>query len=183
MLNITVDWTWTWWVVLVMIVDITIRALSPSTNDPTTAVHGLSHVSALLGELVAHPPRPSAFRDDDGHVYIADRAKDMLIYKGYNVYPRELEEILVTHPDVAQAAVVAREAGVVGQEPVAFVVARDGREVDVDAVMTYVAEQVLPYKKIRDVVVIDALPTSAAGKIQKVALRTRLRESEELHHA
>ncbi|MCM3894779.1 acyl--CoA ligase [Gordonia sputi] len=124
-----------------------------------------------------------AFRDDDGHVYIADRAKDMLIYKGYNVYPRELEEILVTHPDVAQAAVVAREAGVVGQEPVAFVVARDGREVDVDAVMTYVAEQVLPYKKIRDVVVIDALPTSAAGKIQKVALRTRLRESEELHHA
>ena len=48
------------------VVDITIRALSPSTNDPTTAVHGLSHVSALLGELVAHPPRPSAFRDDDG---------------------------------------------------------------------------------------------------------------------
>lgn len=48
------------------VVDITIRALSPSTNDPTTAVHGLSHISALLGELVARPPRPEAFRDDDG---------------------------------------------------------------------------------------------------------------------
>ncbi|NED62827.1 long-chain fatty acid--CoA ligase, partial [Streptomyces sp. SID10244] len=46
-----------------------------------------------------------AYRDDDGYLYICDRAKDMLIYKGYNVYPRELEEILVTHPDVASAAV------------------------------------------------------------------------------
>jgi uncharacterized membrane protein len=50
------------------VVDIAVRALSPGTNDPTTAVHGLSHVSALLGELVAHPPRPSAYRDDGGVV-------------------------------------------------------------------------------------------------------------------
>lgn len=112
-----------------------------------------------------------AFRDDDGYVYIADRAKDMLIYKGYNVYPRELEELLVTHPDIAQAAVVGRDAGAVGQEPVAFVVARDGHRIDDDAVREFVAEQVLPYKKIRDVFSVDALPTSAAGKIQKVALR------------
>ncbi len=115
-----------------------------------------------------------AYRDDDGYLYICDRAKDMLIYKGYNVYPRELEEILVTHPDVASAAVVAREVGGVGQEPVAFLVPKDGHTIDKDAVAAFVAEQVLPYKKIRDVVVVDALPTSAAGKVQKVALRERL---------
>ncbi|MEP9392850.1 class I adenylate-forming enzyme family protein [Gordonia sp. VNK1] len=115
-----------------------------------------------------------AYLDDDGHLYICDRAKDMLIYKGYNVYPRELEEILVTHPDISSAAVVAREVGAKGQEPVAFVVAEGGHHVDPDAVIGFVAEQVLPYKKIRDVIVVDALPTSAAGKIQKVALRAQL---------
>ncbi|MFW0785510.1 AMP-binding protein [Gordonia sp. CPCC 206044] len=115
-----------------------------------------------------------AFRDDDGYLYICDRAKDMLIYKGYNVYPRELEEILVTHPDVGSAAVVAREAGSVGQEPVAFLVPKPGHVVDPEVVQAFVAEQVLPYKKIRDVFIVDALPTSAAGKIQKVALRERL---------
>ncbi|QGP87437.1 AMP-binding protein [Gordonia sp. 135] len=115
-----------------------------------------------------------AFRDADGYIYICDRAKDMLIYKGYNVYPRELEEILVTHPDVAAAAVVGREAGPVGQEPVAFLVPKGGHVIDEDAVAAFVAEQVLPYKKIRDVVVVEELPTSAAGKVQKVALRERL---------
>ncbi|MBP0661386.1 AMP-binding enzyme, partial [Mycobacterium tuberculosis] len=78
------------------------------------------------------------------------------------VYPRRAPE---------GAAVVARDAGPVGQEPVAFVVAEEGHDVDAQSVMTFVAEKVLPYKKIRDVFTVDALPTSAAGKIQKVALR------------
>ncbi|MGW5322505.1 MULTISPECIES: AMP-binding protein [Rhodococcus] len=115
-----------------------------------------------------------AYRDADGFVYIADRAKDMLIYKGYNVYPRELEEILVTHPKVSTAAVVGREAGAIGQEPVAFVVPVDGEKPAAEELKAYVAEQVLPYKKIREVVVVDALPTSAAGKILKTDLRSRL---------
>ena len=115
-----------------------------------------------------------AYHDGDGYLFICDRAKDMLIYKGYNVYPRELEEILVTHPSISSAAVVGRDAGAVGQEPVAFVVAEPGADVDAAAVMAYVAERVLPYKKIRDVVVVDELPTSAAGKIQKVQLRQLL---------
>ncbi|MEZ5152357.1 class I adenylate-forming enzyme family protein [Rhodococcus zopfii] len=117
-----------------------------------------------------------AYRDEDGYVFIADRAKDMLIYKGYNVYPRELEEILVSHPAVSTAAVIGRDVGAVGQEPVAFVVPRDGADIDEVALMAFVAEQVLPYKKIRDVVVLDALPTSAAGKILKTDLRSRLAE-------
>ncbi|MFC0452632.1 AMP-binding protein [Rhodococcus jostii] len=115
-----------------------------------------------------------AYADEDGYLFICDRTKDMLIYKGYNVYPRELEEILVSHPDVSSAAVVGREAGSVGQEPVAFVVPTPGATVDADAVSAFVAERVLPYKKVRDVVVVDRLPTSAVGKILKTELRVRL---------
>lgn len=115
-----------------------------------------------------------AYRDDDGYLYIADRAKDMLIYKGYNVYPRELEEILVTHPSVSTAAVVGRDIGATGQEPVAFVVPVAGADIAPTDIMTFVAEQVVPYKKIREVVVMDSLPTSAAGKILKTDLRAHL---------
>ncbi|MFI0445640.1 class I adenylate-forming enzyme family protein [Actinomadura sp. 6N118] len=109
--------------------------------------------------------------DEEGFVFIADRAKDMLIYKGYNVYPRELEDVLHSHPQVATAAVVARSVPRVGQEPVAFVVPRPGADVDPGEIMAFVAERVLPYKKIRAVQVVDALPTSPAGKILKTELR------------
>lgn len=115
-----------------------------------------------------------AYLDEDGYLFIADRAKDMLIYKGYNVYPRELEEILVTHPAVSTAAVVGRDVGAVGQEPVAFVVPKADADIDDDELKAFVAERVLPYKKIRHVIVVDALPTSAAGKILKTDLRTQL---------
>ncbi|RNF78244.1 long-chain fatty acid--CoA ligase [Streptomyces botrytidirepellens] len=109
--------------------------------------------------------------DEDGFVFISGRAKEMLIYKGYNVYPRELEDVLHSHPDVGTAAVVGRSVAHVGQEPIAFVVPRPGVAVDPDDVMAYVAERVLPYKKIRAVHVVDTLPTTAAGKILKAELR------------
>lgn len=118
-----------------------------------------------------------AYLDSDGYLFICDRAKDMLIYKGYNVYPRELEEILVSHPAISTAAVVGREAGSNGQEPVAFVVMIPGAEFDAEQIKAFVAEQVLPYKKIREVVEVELLPTSAAGKVLKTDLRSRLLES------
>jgi len=114
--------------------------------------------------------------DEDGFVFISGRAKEMLIYKGYNVYPRELEDVLHSHPDVGTAAVIGRSVARVGQEPIAFVVPRPGVAVDPDEVMAYVAERVLPYKKIRAVHVVDALPTTAAGKILKAELRARIEQ-------
>ena len=112
-----------------------------------------------------------AYRDGDGYLFICDRAKDMLIYKGYNVYPRELEEILVTHPSVRPrpwwAATRARSVRSLSRSSSPSLASTWTPL----AVMAYVAERVLPYKKIRDVVVVDELPTSAAGKIQKVQLR------------
>ncbi|WP_236863891.1 class I adenylate-forming enzyme family protein [Brevibacterium daeguense] len=115
-----------------------------------------------------------ASRSPDGYVRIHDRAKDMLIYKGYNVYPRELEGIAAAHPGVAQVAVVGRAFGDAGEVPVAFVVLRAGAALSSDALIDWVADQVLPYQKIREVHFVDELPTSAAGKILKTDLRSRL---------
>jgi long-chain acyl-CoA synthetase len=115
-----------------------------------------------------------AYVDEEGFVFICDRAKDVLLYKGYNVYPRELEEILVRHPDIDTAAVVGRDEVAVGQVPVAFVVPRDGAHLDVDDVLRFVATRVAPYQKIREVHIVSMLPTSAAGKVLKTQLRKQV---------
>ncbi len=120
--------------------------------------------------------------DSEGFVRIHDRAKDMLLYKGYNVYPRELEDILSAHPNVAQAAVIGRPDADVGEIPIAFIVHRPDAsapdatpgEADALALMDWFAGQVLPYQKVREVHFVDVLPTSTAGKVLKTELRARL---------
>ncbi|WP_206795689.1 class I adenylate-forming enzyme family protein [Amycolatopsis sp. MtRt-6] len=110
--------------------------------------------------------------DADGYLSIVDRKKDMLLYKGYNVFPRELEELLVTMPDVAAAAVVGRPDPEVGELPVAFVVPRGS--LDADELMAAVNEKVLPYKRLREIRVVEQIPVSAAGKVLKRELRQQL---------
>jgi long-chain acyl-CoA synthetase len=112
--------------------------------------------------------------DADGYLTITGRAKDMLIYKGYNVYPRELEELLTEVDGVRQASVVGRPDPVAGELPVAFVVGDPG--LSADTLMAHVAERVLPYKRLREVVFVDRLPTSPAGKVLKTELRARLEQ-------
>lgn len=111
--------------------------------------------------------------DADGYVSIVDRMKDMLLYKGYNVYPRELEELLAAQEGVLTAAVVGKPDAVVGELPVAFVVPASG-SVSADKLMAAVNEQVVPYKRLRDVIFVDQIPVSAAGKVLKRELRGRL---------
>jgi long-chain acyl-CoA synthetase len=113
--------------------------------------------------------------DDDGYLRIVDRKKDMLIYKGYNVFPRELEELLFARPGVVGAAVVGRPDPMVGELPVAFVVAPGLDEAGAEALMAAVNEQVVPYKRLRELHLVDAIPVSAAGKVLKRELRKRLR--------
>jgi long-chain acyl-CoA synthetase len=113
--------------------------------------------------------------DEDGYLSIVDRKKDMLLYKGYNVYPRELEELLFMQDGVVGAAVVGRPDPLVGELPVAFVVAPGRSADDVAALMAAVNDQVLPYKRLREVHLVDEIPVSAAGKVLKRELRDRLR--------
>jgi len=114
--------------------------------------------------------------DTDGYLSIVDRAKDMLLYKGYNVFPRELEELLHAHPAVAGAAVVGRPDAEVGELPVAFVVLVPGAAVTAAELQENVNTQVVPYKKLREVHLVAAIPVSAAGKVLRRELRAGLTE-------
>jgi acyl-CoA synthetase (AMP-forming)/AMP-acid ligase II len=108
--------------------------------------------------------------DRDGNVWIVDRLKELIKVGGMQVAPAELEALLVQHPAIADAAVVPRPDPSRGEVPVAFVVARG--QVDVDAVREWVNGRVAPYKRIRELHVVDALPRTPSGKL----LRRRVRE-------
>lgn len=108
--------------------------------------------------------------DEDGSLFIMDRAKEVIKYKGYQVAPAELEAVLVSHPAILDAGVVGVEKD--GLEiPRAFVVVAPGAGLDEQAIMDYVASQVTPYKKVRAVELIDAVPKVPNGKIDRNALR------------
>jgi long-chain acyl-CoA synthetase len=114
--------------------------------------------------------------DEDGFFFITDRKKDLIIYKGYNVYPRELEEVLFQHPAVEQCAVVGRVDMEVGEAPVAFVQLRKGATASKEVLLDHTNSQVAAYKKLRDLIFLDAMPVSPAGKVLKRELRDRLKQ-------
>ncbi len=107
----------------------------------------------------------------DGSFQIVDRLKELIKYKGYQVPPAELEALLLTHPDIDDAAVVAAPDDEAGEIPKAFVVRHAGSAIDEDAVMDFVAEHVAPHKKVRAVAFIDAVPKSSSGKILRKDLK------------
>jgi acyl-CoA synthetase (AMP-forming)/AMP-acid ligase II len=118
------------------------------------------------------------YADADGYLYIVDRVKEIIKYKAYQVAPAELEAVLGTHPAVVDAAVVPSPDAESGEIPKAFVVLRDGRPSDpamIDAILAFVAERVAPYKKVRALEVVDAIPKSPSGKILRRVLVERER--------
>lgn len=111
------------------------------------------------------------FVDTTGWVYLIDRKKDMITSAGYKVWPREVEDVLYRHPDVAEVAVVGIPDEVRGESVTAFVALEPGRRADVDDLRTYASGQLAAYKRPRRIVVIDALPKTTSGKILRRALR------------
>jgi acyl-CoA synthetase (AMP-forming)/AMP-acid ligase II len=109
--------------------------------------------------------------DEDGHFFVVDRLKELIKYKGMQVPPAELESVLLSHPAVADAAVVALHDGECGEIPRAFVVLKGSATAD--ELMAYVAGRVAPYKKVRRLDFIDAIPKSPSGKILRRLLRDR----------
>jgi long-chain acyl-CoA synthetase len=105
--------------------------------------------------------------DDDGYLFLVDRKKDVIIRGGYNVYPREVEEVLYAHPAVLEAAVVGVPHPTLGEEVAALVVARPGSAPDPDALRAYTRERVAAYKYPRHVLLVESLPKGASGKILK----------------
>jgi len=108
-----------------------------------------------------------ARRDEDGYYYIVDRAKDMIIRGGYNVYPREIEEVLMTHPAVSLAAVIGVPHESHGEEIKAYVIRNAGAEVTEEELVAWGKEQMAAYKYPRMVEFVPALPMTSTGKILK----------------
>jgi long-chain acyl-CoA synthetase len=105
--------------------------------------------------------------DEDGYFYIVDRTKDLIIRGGYNVYPREIEEVLYEHPAVAEAAVIGIPHDSLGEEVGAAVALKKGESVDPDELRDYVKARVAAYKYPRRIWLLDELPKGATGKVQK----------------
>jgi long-chain acyl-CoA synthetase len=112
--------------------------------------------------------------DDEGFLTLRDRSNDMIISGGSNIYPREIEEVLLRHPDVVEASVVGRPHPEWGEEVVAFVVARPGTEIAGDALDRLCLENIARFKRPRHYRFVDALPKNNYGKVLKTELRLML---------
>ncbi len=110
-------------------------------------------------------------QDEDGFYYVVDRLKDMVLRGGFNVYPREVEETLMTHPKVSLAAVVGEPSDQYGEEIVAHIVLKEGVEATSEEFIAWSKEQMASYKYPRKVLIKDNLPMNATGKILKRVLR------------
>ena len=112
-----------------------------------------------------------AIKDEEGFYFIVDRTKDMIIRGGLNVYPREVEEVMIKHPAISLVAVIGIPDEQFGEEIKACVVLKEGMDADVDEVKQYTKDHLAAYKYPRVIEVMDALPMSATGKILKKVLR------------
>ena len=110
-------------------------------------------------------------RDDDGYLYVVDRKKDLIIRGGFNVYPRDIEDVLLSHPAVNLAAVVGRPDSRLGEEVVAFVSLRPGATATVDELTTHAKGRLAANKYPREIRVIDQVPLTSVGKLDRKRLR------------
>ena len=112
-----------------------------------------------------------AYKDDDGYFFIVDRVKDMIIRGGFNVYPREVEEVLMTHPEISLAAVIGVPHEEYGEEVAAYVIPQLGSNITGKAVIAWAKKEMAAYKYPRHVEIVKNLPLGPTGKILKTELR------------
>jgi long-chain acyl-CoA synthetase len=112
--------------------------------------------------------------DEDGYFFITDRKKDLIKYKGYSVYPREIEDVIYEHPAVKLCAVVGKPDPIASEIPKAFIVLKQGKTATPDEIKEFVNSKVAPYKAVREVEFRTELPMTLVGKV----LRRVLQEEE-----
>ncbi len=116
------------------------------------------------------------YMDEDGYIFIVDRKKDLIISKGINIYPREIEEILMSNPHIKAAAVIGIKDDKSGEVPVAYVELEEGATIDETSIKRYLKEHLANFKVPRSIYIVDELPKNATGKVLKRLLKERLRE-------
>jgi acyl-CoA synthetase (AMP-forming)/AMP-acid ligase II len=123
-------------------------------------------------EIAYHLTGDIGRRDEDGYIYIVDRVKDMIIRGGFNVYPREIEEVLMTHPAVSLAAVIGVSHDRHGEEVKAFVIVKDGATITEVELVAWSKQNMADYKYPRLIEFRTELPMTATGKVLKSELRS-----------
>jgi long-chain acyl-CoA synthetase len=112
--------------------------------------------------------------DADGFLYIVERKKDLIIRGGFNIYPREVEEVLYAHPHIAEAAVIGMADALMGEDVLAFVALKRGAVADADEIIAFCQTRLAKFKCPKQVRFVDALPKSPVGKILRKELRARV---------
>lgn len=135
-------------------------------NDPEQTAEALRDGRLHTGDL--------GRLDEDGFLHVVDRQKDLIIRGGFNVFPRDVEDVLVTHPDVTSAAVVGRPDPEKGEEVVAVVALRPGAAADGPELVDFARERLARYKYPREVRIVAAVPVTSVGKIDRKAVRAML---------
>jgi long-chain acyl-CoA synthetase len=117
--------------------------------------------------------------DDEGFLFITDRAKDMIVAGGVNIYPAEIEKAIVEHPGVEDCAVIGIPQDDFGEQPLAFVVPRPGRDVTAEDLLAFLGGRLASFKKPRRIEFVGSLPLSPMGKVLKTELRKPYWEGRE----
>jgi long-chain acyl-CoA synthetase len=122
-----------------------------------------------------------ATMDEDGYFYIVDRKKDMLISNGYNVYPREIEEVLYEHPKIMDVAAIGVPDAKKGEVVKVYVVPKQGETLESDEILAWCKGRLAPYKVPKQVQLTDSLPKTMVGKVLRRQLRTETAEAAKAH--
>ncbi len=138
-------------------------------RSPDTTAEALRDGRLFTGDV--------GYVDDDGYLYIVDRKKDLIIRGGFNVYPRDVEDALVAHPAVAVAAVVGRPDSRHGEEVIAFVSLHPGATISSEELVAWGREHIGGYKYPREINILDVIPLTPVGKIDRKVLRAQAREA------
>ncbi len=135
-------------------------------NAPDVTAEALRDGVLYTGDL--------GYRDEDGDPYIVDRKKDLIIRGGFNVYPRDIEDALVEHPRSRPLAWSARPDPRHGEEVVAFVALHPGAELTSEQLVEWARDRIGGYKYPREIEIIEAVPLTPVGKVDRKALRARM---------
>jgi acyl-CoA synthetase (AMP-forming)/AMP-acid ligase II len=135
-------------------------------RNPEATAHALRDGWLFTGDL--------GLLSADGFLTLKDRSKDLIISGGSNIYPREVEEVLLLHPDVLEVSVVGRHHPHWGEEVVAFVVSREDKSLSAEELDSICLENIARYKRPKDYFFVEALPKNNYGKVLKTELRLRL---------
>jgi long-chain acyl-CoA synthetase len=139
------------------------QMVSSYRNRPEETAHTIRDGWLYTGDI--------GYFDDEGYLFVVDRKKELIISGGYNIHPREVDEVLNSHPDTFEVATVGMKDTFRGEIPVAFVVLKPGREVTGDDLIAYCKQRLVDYKVPKRIEFRDALPKTGPGKIDKLKLR------------